>query len=200
LRFVAGNDHFFLNLSMPAAKAVADAAAGVEGSSLVTAISRNGTELGIRTAGTGDAWFTAPAPAIDGLYLPGYGPEDASLDIGDSAITETVGLGGFALAAAPAIVRYVGGSAAAALAATREMAEITWGESRSWLVPALDYAGVPLGIDTRAVARTGIAPLVDTGIAHREPGIGQIGAGTVRPPLEPFVAACAALADGLDRR
>jgi hypothetical protein len=200
LRFVGGNDHFFLNLAMPAAKAVADAAADVDGSSLVTAMSRNGTEFGIRTGGTGGAWFTAPAPAAAGLFLPGYGPEDASLDIGDSAITETVGLGGFALAGAPAIVRYVGGTADAALAATRSMAEITWGESRSWLLPALDFTGVPLGIDCRAVARTGIAPLIDTGIAHREPGIGQIGAGIVRPPLEPFVAACAALAERLDAR
>jgi hypothetical protein len=170
----------------------------VEGSSLVTAISRNGTELGIRAAGTGDTWFTAPAPAAEGLFLPGYGPEDASLDIGDSAITETVGLGGFALAGAPAIVRYVGGDAAAALAATRSMRDVVWGESRSWLLPALDFEGVPLGIDCRAVARTGVAPIVDTGIAHREPGVGQIGAGIVRPPLEPFVAACSALADRLD--
>jgi hypothetical protein len=192
-RFIAGNDHFFLNLTMPAGKATADAAAGIERSTIVTAMARNGTEFGIRTSGTGDRWFTGPSGEIEGLYLPGYGPEDANRDIGDSTITETVGLGGFAMAAAPAIVRFVGGEAADALAATRAMYEITWAESSNYLVPALGFRGTPLGIDCREVVHTGVLPFVNTGIAHREPGVGQIGAGLVEPPMEAFVKAVRAL-------
>jgi hypothetical protein len=193
-RFIAGNDHFYLNLAMPAAKAAADAAAGVERSSIVVAMARNGTEFGIRLSGTGDRWFTGPSGRIDGLYLPGYGPEDANPDIGDSTITETVGLGGFAMAAAPAIVRVVGGGAEDALAATRAMYDIAWGESRSYQIPALEFRGTPLGIDCREVVHTRVLPFVNTGIAHREPGVGQIGAGLVKPPMEAFVKAVRALA------
>ena len=194
-RFIAGNDHFFLNLTMPASKAAADAAAGVEASSLVTAMARNGTEFGVRLSGTGDDWFTGPSGVIDGLYLPGYGPEDANRDIGDSTITETAGLGGFAMAAAPAVVRFVGGDARMALEATRSMYEICWGEAEAYPLPALDFRGAPLGIDCREVVHTGILPFVNTGIAHREAGVGQIGAGLVRPPMEAFVKATRALAE-----
>jgi hypothetical protein len=193
-RFIAGNDHFYLNLAMPAAKASADAAAGVERSSIVVAMARNGTEFGIRLSGTGDRWFTGPSGRIDGLYLPGYGPEDANPDIGDSTITETVGLGGFAMAAAPAIVRVVGGGAEDALAATRAMYDICWSESRTYQIPALEFRGTALGIDCREVVHTRVLPFVNTGIAHREPGIGQIGAGLVKPPMEAFVKAVRALA------
>jgi Protein of unknown function (DUF1116) len=193
VRFIAGNDHFFLNLTMPAAKAAADAAAGIERSTVVVAMARNGTEFGIRVSGAGDRWFTGPAGEIDGLYLPGYGPEHANRDIGDSTITETVGLGGFAMAAAPAIVRFVGGDASDALAATRAMYEIAWAESSHYQVPALGFRGTPLGIDCREVVHTGVLPFVNTGIAHREPGVGQIGAGLVKPPMEAFAQAVAAL-------
>ena len=194
-RFISRNDHFFLNLVMAAGKATADAAAGVEDSSLVVAMARNGTEFGIRVSGTGDRWFTGPAGAVDGLYLPGYSAEDANPDIGDSTITETIGLGGFAMAAAPAVVTFVGGSPEDALTATNSMYEITWGTSDHYKVPALGFRGTPLGIDTRAVAHTGVLPAVNTGIAHKEPGIGQVGAGLVAPPMEAFVAATVALAE-----
>jgi hypothetical protein len=193
-RFLAGNDHFFLNLTMPAAKASADAAAGIERSSIVVAMARNGTEFGVRLSGTGDRWFTGPSGMIDGLYLPGFGPEDANPDIGDSTITETVGLGGFAMAASPAIVRVVGGGPDDALEATRAMYDITWSESRSYQIPALGFRGTPTGIDCREVVHTRVLPFVNTGIAHREPGIGQIGAGLVKPPMEAFVGAVRALA------
>jgi hypothetical protein len=193
-RFIAGNDHFFLNLTMPAAKAAADAAAGIDRSSIVVAMARNGTEFGIRLSGTGDRWFTGPSGTVEGLYLPGFGPQDANPDIGDSTITETVGLGGFAMAAAPAIVRFVGGSAEDALQATRAMYDIAWGESRSYQVPALGFRGTPVGIDCREVVRTRVLPFVNTGIAHREAGVGQIGAGVVEPPMEAFVAAVRGLA------
>ena len=195
--FISDNDHFFLNLVMAAGKATADAAAGIEGSSVVVAMARNGTEFGIRLAGTGDEWFTGPAGEVEGLYLPGFGPDDANPDIGDSTITETIGLGGMAMAAAPAIVRFVGGSPEDALDATRSMYEITWGESAHYQVPALGFRGTPLGIDCRAVVHAGLLPVVNTGIAHREPGIGQVGAGLVDPPMEAFVAATRALADSL---
>jgi hypothetical protein len=193
-RFITGNDHFFLNLTMPASKASADAAAGIDDSSIVVAMARNGTEFGIRLSGTGDRWFTGPSGMIDGLYLPGYGPEDANPDIGDSTITETVGLGGFAMAAAPAIVRVVGGGAEDALEATRAMYDISWGESRSYQIPSLGFRGTPFGIDCREVVHSRLLPFVNTGIAHREPGVGQIGAGLVKPPMEAFVKAVRALA------
>ena len=196
-RFIAGNDHFFLNLVMPAAKLTADAGAGVEGSSVVVAMARNGTEFGIRLSGTGDRWFTGPAGEVDGLFLPGFGPEDANRDIGDSTITETIGIGGAAMAAAPAIVRFVGGSAEQALSATRTMYEITWSESANYQVPALGFRGTPLGIDCREVVHTGILPFVNTGIAGKEPGVGQVGAGLVEPPMEAFVAGTVALAEAL---
>jgi Protein of unknown function (DUF1116) len=193
--FISGNDHFFLNLAMAAGKATADAAAGTGDSSIVTAMARNGTEFGVRLAGTGDRWFTGPAGVVDGLYLPGFGPEDANRDIGDSTITETIGIGGMAMAAAPAIVRFVGGSPADAVAATLAMYEITWAESAAYQLPTLGFRGTPLGIDCREVVHTGTLPTVNTGIAAREPGVGQVGAGLVEPPMEAFVAATRALAD-----
>jgi hypothetical protein len=193
-RFIGANDHFYLNLTMPASKAAADAAAGIDRSSIVVAMARNGTELGVRVSGTGDAWFTGPSGIVDGLYLPGFGPEDANPDIGDSTITETVGLGGFAMAAAPAIVRFVGGRAEDALEATRAMYDISWSESRSYQIPALGFRGTPVGIDCREVVHTRVLPFVNTGIAHREPGVGQIGAGLVEPPMEAFAKAVRALA------
>ena len=195
LRFIGSNDHFFLNLSMPMAKAIAEAAAGVPGSSVVTAMARNGTDFGIRLAGTGERWFTGPAQMIDGLYFAGYGPQDANPDIGDSAITETVGLGGFAMAAAPAIVRFVGGTSELALQTTLAMYEITCGESEAFRIPALDSRGVPLGIDCVEVVRSGVLPQINTGIAHREAGTGQVGAGLVNPPMEAFEEALRALAE-----
>ena len=195
LRFVGGNDHFFLNLAMPACKLALDAARGTTGSTMVVAMSRNGTEFGIQTAGTGDEWFTGPAQVADGLYLGDYGPDDANPDIGDSAITETAGIGGFAMATAPAIVRLVGGSVPDALATTRRMHEITLGENPRWSVPALEFQGVPSGIDVTRVCRTGILPQINTGMAGRVAGVGQVGAGLVTPPAEIFPKALARLAE-----
>jgi hypothetical protein len=194
LRFAGGNDHFFLNPAMAAAKAAADAARGVPGSSMVVAMARNGTDFGIQVSGTGDRWFTGPAGVPDGLYLGGYGPADANPDIGDSTITETAGVGGFALAAAPAIVRFVGGEVPDALAATRRMYEITLAEHPVLQIPLLSFRGTPAGIDVARVVRTGILPVIDTGIAGREAGTGQVGAGLVSPPPEVFAAALRALA------
>jgi len=194
LAFAAGNEHFFLNVGMAACKLACDAAHGVPSSTLVTAMARNGTEFGIRVSGLGDRWFTAPAETPVGLYFPGFGPADASPDIGDSAITETAGIGGFAMGGAPAIVQFVGGSPADALRATRRMYQITLAESPHYRMPALDFAGTPTGIDVRLVEQTGILPQINTGIAHREPGIGQIGAGLVTPPRACFAQALAALA------
>jgi len=193
LRFIDSNDHFFLNLSMPAAKAMLETAEGIEGSSLVTVMARNGTDFGIRVAAFPDRWFTAPAPIVDGLWLPGFSADDANPDIGDSAITETAGIGGFAMAAAPAIVRFVGGTAQRALGVTREMMEITAGQHTAFTVPALDFQGTPLGIDVRKVVASGTLPLINTGIAHKEPGIGMVGAGLVRAPRACFEQAFSAL-------
>ena len=195
LRFLGDNALSILNPVMAGCKALADAAHGVEGSTLVSAMARNGTDFGIRVSGLGERWFTAPATVPDGLYFPGYGPEHANPDIGDSTITETVGLGGFAMAAAPAIVSFIGGSPQDALNATLEMYEITAGEHPHWTIPSLSFRGTPVGIDIRKVVELGVAPRVNTGIAHREAGVGQIGAGLVRPPLEVFEAALYAWAE-----
>lgn len=195
VRFVSGNDHFFLNLAMPACKLALDAARDIPGSTMVVAMARNGTDFGVQVSGSGDAWFTAPALVPEGLYLGAFGPDDANPDIGDSAITETAGLGGFAMAAAPAIVRFVGGTVADALATTRRMYEITLSEHPVFTVPVLDFQGAPCGIDVTRVVRTGILPQINTGMAGRVAGTGQIGAGLVTPPAEIFPAALRRLAE-----
>ncbi|MDH2424202.1 DUF1116 domain-containing protein [Sphaerisporangium sp. TRM90804] len=194
LRFVYGNDHFFLNAGMAAGKVSADAARDVPGSSLVVAMARNGTDFGIQVSGLGNRWFTGPAGVPDGLYLGAYGPGDANPDIGDSSITETCGLGGFAMAAAPAIVRFVGGDVSDAVDATRSMYEITLAEHPAYQIPTLGFRGTPTGVDVTLVARTGRLPVVNTGIAGRVAGTGQVGAGLVSPPAEAFTAALTALA------
>lgn len=178
-----------LNPVMAACKAMADAGSEVEQSTIVTTMARNGTEFGIRVSGLGGRWFTSPCPQPAGLYFPGFSAEDGNPDIGDSTITETAGLGAFAMAAAPAIVTFVSGTPQDALNATLEMYEITAAEHTSFTIPQLDFRGTPVGIDLRAVVETGITPRVNTGIAHKEAGVGQIGAGLVRPPLELFTDA-----------
>jgi hypothetical protein len=195
LEFIGRNDQFFLNVAMAMGKALTDPARGVSGSSIVTALSRNGTDFGIRVSGTGDRWFTAPVEMPQGLYFPGYSAADANPDMGDSAIVETIGLGGFAMAAAPAVVGFVGaGRASEAQVFTRSMGEITIDTNPEWTIPALDHAGVPTGIDVRRVVETRIAPTINTGIAHRRPGVGQVGAGVVRAPLACFEDALVAFA------
>lgn len=198
LGFVAANDHFFLNLSMAACKAMLDAAAGVPGSTMVTVMARNGVEFGIRLSGTGDRWFQAPANPVDGLFFPGYGVEDAAADLGDSAITETAGVGGFAMAASPAIVKFVGGTPADAVAHSRTMQAITLARHPAFTLPALDFAGSGAGIDARLVVDRDILPVINTGIAHRRAGVGQIGAGITTAPLACFVEALAALSESLE--
>jgi hypothetical protein len=187
--FVERNDHFFLNLSMPAGKAMLEPAEGIEGSTLLTVMARNGTDFGIRMAGMPERWFVAPAGVVRGLYLPGFTAEDANPDIGDSTVTETAGFGGFAMAGAPAIARFVGGTPEDALNATLEMYEICFAEHEHFTIPPLDFRGTPLGIDVRRVAETGILPRLNTGIAHKEAGIGMVGAGVLRAPEQCFIEA-----------
>ena len=193
--FVAANDQFFLNLAMAAGKALADPALDIADSTVVVTMARNGTDFGIRVAGLGARWFTAPVLTPVGLYFPGYGPDDANPDMGDSAIVETIGLGAVAMAASPAVARFVGaGGVAEALGATAEMREICAGEHPHFRIPALDDGGTPVGIDVRRVVETGITPLINTGIAGRVAGTGQVGAGVVRAPLACFEQALTALA------
>jgi hypothetical protein len=194
VRFSGANEHFFLNLGMPACKLATLAAEGIPGSTVVTTMARNGTDFGIRVSGTGDQWFTGPANTPEGLFLGDFGPDDANPDIGDSAITETGGIGGFAMAAAPAIVRFVGGDVPFALAATRRMYEVTVGEHPVYQVPILGFRGTPTGIDVTRVVRTGTLPQINTGMAGRVAGTGQVGAGLVTPPEECFTSAIEALA------
>lgn len=187
LGFMKENDHYFLNLSMPACKAATDAAHGVENSTVVTTMARNGVDFGIRVSGLGkDQWFTGPANMIKGLMFPGFKEEDANPDIGDSAITETMGIGGFSMASAPAIIQFVGGTVEDALGYSEQMYEITVGENTNYSIPNLDFRGSAIGIDIIKVMEKGILPIINTGMAHKVAGIGQVGAGLVNPPMECF--------------
>lgn len=195
LSFLGNNPLSVLNPVMAACKVMADAAHGVEGSTIVSTMARNGTDFGIRVSGLGDRWFTGPSQVPDGLYFPGFSAADANRDIGDSTITETAGIGAFAMAAAPAIVSFIGGTPRDATHATLEMYEITAAEHPHFTIPSLGFRGTPVGIDLRKVVELGITPRVNTGIAHRQAGVGQVGAGLVRPPLEIFEAALIAFAE-----
>jgi len=198
-RFIAGNHHFFLTLTMAAAKCASLAASGIRGASVVTLITRNGTDMALQIAGLPGRWFQAPAaPVQDALLREGYADTDAALDIGDSAVIEYIGLGGMAVAAAPAVAAFFGGGAADAIARTELMGQITVGRSRRFTIPALDFAGTPLGIDARLAAELDITPQITTGVLHASSGAGQIGAGVAHQPVEPFRAAVLALADDLD--
>ena len=194
LRFLGDNALSVLNPVMAACKAMTDAAHGIEGSTIVTVMARNGTDFGIRVSGLGDRWFTAPVAIPQGLYFPGFTAEDSSGDIGDSTITETAGIGGFAMASAPAIVTFVSGTPKDAINATLEMYEICHAEHKYFTIPPLDFRGTPTGIDIRKVVQTGITPRVNTGIAHKDAGVGQVGAGLVRPPMGMFEEALVAFA------
>ena len=187
LNFIKMNEHYFLNLSMPSCKVATDAAHGVENSTVVTTMARNGVDFGIRVSGLGeDQWFTAPANMIKGLMFPGFKEEDANPDIGDSAITETMGIGGFAMGGSPAIVQFVGGTVEDAIGYSEKMYEITVGENTNYSIPTLDFRGSAIGIDIVKVIEKGILPIINTGMAHKVAGIGQVGAGLVSPPMECF--------------
>ncbi|MEG0834265.1 MAG: DUF1116 domain-containing protein [Christensenellaceae bacterium] len=190
VEFIKNNDHYFLNLSMPSCKVSLDASCNIPYSTIVTAMARNGVDFGIKVSGLGqDAWFTAPANFVEGLLFPGYGDEDANPDLGDSAITETAGIGGFAMGASPAITQFVGGTVADALQYTRNMYQITTEENKNFCLPPLDFRGTATGIDILKVLESGIIPIINTGIAHKIAGVGQIGAGIVSPPKKCFVEA-----------
>ncbi len=189
VRYFASNEIFFLCLAMAACKATMNSAREIEYSTLVTAMARNGVEFGIKVSGLGNHWFTGPAGLVRGLYFPGFGSQHANPDMGDSAITETTGIGAFALANSPAILSLVGGTAEDAFKYTRQMQQITTTLNDTFLIPIFDFQGTATGIDIRKVVKTGILPVIDTAIAHKDPGIGMIGAGIVNPPMEAFKSA-----------
>lgn len=195
IQFLADNALSVLNPVMAACKAMADAGHGVEGSTIMTVMARNGTDLGIRVSGLGDRWFTGPVGQPDGLYFPGFTAADASGDIGDSTITETAGIGAFAMAAAPAIVTFVSGTPELALNTTLSMYEITHAEHTAFTIPPLGFRGTPVGVDIRKVVELGVRPQINTGIAHKDAGIGQVGAGLVLPPMNVFTDALMAYAE-----
>ncbi len=199
IEFVCNNDQFFLNLAMAVGKSTTDPAKGIKYSSLLTVMSRNGTDFGVRVAGTGEEWFVAQANLPEGLYFPGYGPEDANRDMGDSAIIEVIGLGGITMAASPAVVRFVGaGSQDDAIRFTKDMAEISYAKSAHFQIANMNFEGAPLGIDIRKVVDTGIVPVINTGMAHKKPGIGQVGAGVVYAPMGCFEQALVRFAETLE--
>lgn len=186
LHYLVGHNLIFLGLAMACGKAITDPASGIEYSTVVTAMARNGTEFGIRVSGLGDEWYSTQAPVVDGMYLPGYSAGDAGLDMGDSAIAETVGWGAFTLGGAPGILTLVGGTPEDALEYTREMRKITTSTHPTYRMPALGFAGTSVGIDVRKVVQTNISPIIDTAIAHKNPGYPIIGAGLVRAPIDCF--------------
>ena len=194
--FLNGNNHTFLNISMPAMKCTLDPTFGIPYCTVLATMCRNGTDFGIRIAGLGpDQWFTAPAEMVKGLYFPGFDECDAAPDLGDSCITETGGIGGFCMAAAPAIVQFVGGQVQDAINYSTQMYEITVGEGQAYKIPALNFRGSATGIDMMKVIETGIRPIINTVIAHKDPGVGQVGAGLVHPPEDCFKKALAACAE-----
>jgi hypothetical protein len=195
LRFLGENALSILNPVMAACKTMTDAGHGVEGSTIVTVMARNGTDFGIRVSGMGDQWFTGPAGKVKALYFPGFTEKDANPDIGDSTITETAGIGGFAMAAAPAIVTFISGTPRDAINTTLDMYEITFGEHKYFTIPQLDFRGTPTGIDIRKVVEKNLPPRVNTGVAHKDPGVGQVGAGVVTPPMNIFEDALVAFAE-----
>ena len=195
LKFLGENALSILNPVMAACKTMTDAGHNIEGSTIVTVMARNGTDFGIRVSGLGDRWFTGPAGMVKALYFPGFTEKDANPDIGDSTITETAGIGGFAMAAAPAIVTFISGTPKDAINTTLDMYEITYGEHKYFTIPALDFRGTPTGIDIRKVIEKGMLPRVNTGVAHKDPGIGQVGAGVVTPPANIFEDALVAFAE-----
>lgn len=198
IKFLADTDQFFLNIMMATGKSMADSARQLQKGCVVTALTRNGKNFGVRISGMGDEWFTAPVNTPKGLYFTGFSEEDGNPDIGDSAITETVGVGGMAMIAAPGVTRFVGaGGFADALAISNEMSQICVGHNSNFSIPTWDFKGTCLGIDIRKVIATGITPIINTGIAHKKPGLGQVGAGTVRAPLACFEKALEAYAKSL---
>lgn len=197
LLFIKGNEHYFLNLSMPYAKLALDSAQDIPYASIVTIMSRNGKDFGIRFSGSPD-WYIGEANYVKGLMFPGFSESDAARDIGDSAITETVGIGGFAMGGAPAIVQFVGGEVEQAFNYSKEMHEITAGRHRVFTLPTLDFMPTALGIDIIRVVELGILPIINTGMAHKEAGVGQVGAGLVHPPMRCFERAVLDFADILE--
>ncbi|MFQ5420975.1 MAG: DUF1116 domain-containing protein [Anaerolineae bacterium] len=195
LKFLGDNALSVLNPVMAACKAMADAGHGVEGSTVMTVMARNGTDLGIRVSGLGDRWFTGPVGQPKGLYFSGFTEEDASGDIGDSTITETAGIGAFAMASAPAIVTFISGTPELAINTTMSMYEITTTEHKFFTIPALGFRGTPVGVDIRKVVELGVRPQINTGIAHKDAGAGQVGAGLVLPPMNVFEDALVAYAE-----
>jgi Protein of unknown function (DUF1116) len=195
IKFLGENALSILNPVMAACKTMTAAGENVEGSTIVTVMCRNGTDWGIRVSGLGDRWFTAPAPMVKSLYFPGFSEKDANPDIGDSVITETAGIGGFAMATAPALVTFIGGTPKDAINTTMDMYEITFAENKNFTIPFLDFRGTPTGVDIRKVVEKQITPRVNTGVAHKEPGIGQVGAGVVSAPMSVFEDALVAFAE-----
>jgi len=195
IRFMGENALTILNPVMAACKTMTDAGHNVEGSTIVTAMTRNGTDFGLRVSGMKDQWFVAPAPHVKALYFPGFTEKDANPDIGDSTITETAGIGGFAMATAPAIVTFISGTPRDAINTTLDMYEITFGEHKYFTIPFLDFRGTPVGVDIRKVVEKGLPPRVNTGVAHKDPGIGQVGAGVVSMPMSSFEDALVAFAE-----
>ena len=195
IKFLGDNALSILNPIMASCKSMTAAGENVEGSTIVTIMARNGTDFGIKVSGLGDRWFTAQSPIVKALYFPGFKESDACRDIGDSVITETAGIGGFAMATAPALVTFIGGVPRDAINTTMDMYEITYAEHKQFTIPFLDFRGTPTGVDIRKVVEKQIAPRVNTGVAHKDPGVGQVGAGVVSAPMSLFEDALVAFAE-----
>lgn len=183
---LAENDYFFLRLSMAASKASADAMA-TPGSTLVSAMAFSCRGFAIKLAGLGGQWFEGPPPIHQGKLFTGHTDDEITWMGGESPITETVGLGGFAQACALSLQEYQGGSPDVMIQRNKEMYSITHGENPDYRIPLFAFQGTPTGVDARLVLETGILPVMDVGLAGRDGG--QIGAGVIRAPRECFEGA-----------
>lgn len=196
LEWAGGNPQFFLSFAIAAAKAIAREAHNVPGSPIVTCVAANGIRIGIQVSGCGDEWFVTDSPLGNTKISDGYTIDDAQPALGDSFITEVVGLGACALSAAPAISSFLGTSQSDSENIVETMRRVCAGTSSRFVIPSGGYVGTPLGIDVSKVVSAATSPIVEYGLAHKRPGIGQIGAGLTEVPMAPFEQAL----DQLKRR
>lgn len=191
-RWLSSVPQHFLNYAMAAAKLCLDQASGIEGASIVTAITRNGVDCAIRVAGCGNTWFRAPASGHVGGFFDGFSAADAQRDLGDSAIVEAMGLGGAMAHCAPEIARTMQTDWVQAQREGRHMRSL-FVTRAPWFDPALAAPdGIGLGLCARAAAQAG-GVRIHTGIGHRDGATGWIGIGLARAPAAAFAAATEAL-------
>lgn len=188
IEMFSSSERWFHPLGMASAMSTIRGLKGTEYSTVVTAICNGGVNTGLKVAALGEQWFTAPAPMLTGSYLsPQWSEKDASPYCGDSTITEVVGMGAFAGAAAPSVLRLRGGTYQDGINQSMDMRTLTVGLNSNYPIPLLDFTGPGLAIDIRKVINTGTPVVCHGGIISKDGG--QIGAGIATFPMEVYVDA-----------